>query len=361
MIYASTGQPFEARMVNGPTGLFGTVGVRVLDNQGAIVTARHTTGIIEDPAGSGSYVANLTAPLTIGQFTVLWDTDPAGVASPVNSTVEDLVVVSGASVQVIPGDPGDGTLPCSPWTTAATVKARYPDLAAALDADIDNAISIADDWLYQLSGRRFRGVCTRRVRPCRSSCGCWWSANGIYHWTGGIWSNGTDRCGCGCVASVRLVGPVREIVSVEIGGVLVDPDTYRVDNRVDLVRIAGNGGWPTCQNLDLPSGDPGTFEVVYRYGRIPPIAGVEAAIALAAEIYKSMHPGTGTCVLPAGVTQVVRQGVTINRKAVEDVTGALSALPLVAAFLAAYNPKRILRRPAVWSPDVQRPARRVGT
>jgi hypothetical protein len=99
MIAAAPGATFEASLQNAPTGLVGTIGVRIMDGQGATTTARTTTGIVETPAGSGIYVATLTAPTTAGTYQVVWDT---GSVTPSTTAVDDLIVTSTASAVSVP-------------------------------------------------------------------------------------------------------------------------------------------------------------------------------------------------------------------------------------------------------------------
>ena len=96
IVTAST--DFEAVTQLG-TGLTGTVGVRIRDNEGADALARTTTGISEDIAGSGIYTVTLTAPADAGQYTIVWD--DAG--APISYAIEELLVVATATVGVIGG------------------------------------------------------------------------------------------------------------------------------------------------------------------------------------------------------------------------------------------------------------------
>lgn len=89
---------YEAMFAAGVTGLVGTVALGLLDNQGAIVDALDTAGIIETPAGSGIYAATRTAPDTQGQYTLLWSLD--GTTAPSELSIDELVVTGSA-----PGDP----------------------------------------------------------------------------------------------------------------------------------------------------------------------------------------------------------------------------------------------------------------
>lgn len=99
MTYAQPSTAFEARVNGFASGLTGTVGVQIRDNIGGVSVARTTSGIAEDPAGSGSYVATLTAPADAGQYTVFWD---GGVVSPSTTASEELVVNALGAAPVAP-------------------------------------------------------------------------------------------------------------------------------------------------------------------------------------------------------------------------------------------------------------------
>jgi hypothetical protein len=163
-----------------------------------------------------------------------------------------------------------------------------------------------------------------------------------------------DRCGCGITRRVRLAGiPVLSVEEVKLDGDVLDPADYRLDAGGWLSRV--DSGWPICQATGLPDSEPGTFSVSYTWGARPPLAGREAAKALAAEFYLACNASTD-CVLPSGVQSVTRQGISYVRQ--EMSSEAALGIPAVDLFLSTYNPKGLRRRPAVWSPDIQQPARR---
>lgn len=89
--YEITSEVFHARVDSFETGLAGTIGVQILNSSGTAVVARTTAGIVENPAGSGSYLATLTAPADAGDYTIFWDN---GSISPSTTTGEQLVVSS---------------------------------------------------------------------------------------------------------------------------------------------------------------------------------------------------------------------------------------------------------------------------
>jgi hypothetical protein len=136
------GASFEAVADGFATGLTGTIGVRVTDNQGATTIARVTAGVAEYPAGSGIYAKTLTAPSTAGQYSIVWD-DTSSYAT------DELVVTSSAALSVT------GSL----YVTRDEVKtaASLSSLDYA-DADIDracDAVSRALDEVCRGKGSHF--------------------------------------------------------------------------------------------------------------------------------------------------------------------------------------------------------------
>jgi hypothetical protein len=94
MIYARPADTFDATTNGAPTGLTGTLGVRVIDQPaGATMLARTTAGISEQPPGSGIYSVTLIAPAIAGSYLVVWDT---GGATPVYASEE--LQVAGVTV-----------------------------------------------------------------------------------------------------------------------------------------------------------------------------------------------------------------------------------------------------------------------
>ena len=264
---------------------------------------------------------------------------------------------------------------CTDWITGADV-AVCCDVDASDTTVFDAAAIQAQELLFELSARRFTGICEQQVRPCWSTCSCGWQvlSRGYVVWNpnlawGGPWYGGwtcdENSCGCQPLSKVPLAGYVRDIVEVQIHDEIVDPDTYRVDRHRWLVRTRVDAddvespSWPGCQNLDLPVGEPGTWAVTYTWGEDVPSLGVAAAAELACEFYKFC--AGQECRLPVGTTRVQRLGVTIEKtaftawgwttgKRAGQIKGWNTGLPLVDAFLNAYNPGGLPRVPVIWSP-----------
>jgi hypothetical protein len=273
--------------------------------------------------------------------------------------------------------------PCNAWITSEEALACCA--AAGTDAALlDSAAIAASQILYELSGRQFNGICIEDdYRPCADGCSCWdrWlpavsmSGQSSWGWSGfgwGYWGWGwgwgysgcvDDLCHCGALSRALLNGyPVTEILEVKIDGVVLDPEEYRLDGNRFLTRMADGSNnaqfWPACQRLDLDSDQPGTWSVSYEYGIAPPMDAILAAEQLTCQLYLACAGGGagGTeCRLPAGVTKIVRQNVTIEFApflawALRNGSWA-TGLSLVDAFLSTRNPRNLRGRPSVWSPD----------
>lgn len=333
-----TGAPLELIVTGYVTGLVGVVGVEVSDGQGNVVIPRTTAGIIEAPAGSGIYAVTLTAPAEPGTYTVTWDDG----GTPAIYAVEQIQVTATGLPELDAGTASTG--PCQAWADTNAVGGRCAGEPVALTS----ALLMASDVLYQLSGRRFPGVCSATVRPVGAGGRC---LGDFARWRGLMSDPSTPR-GCAAYDRVKLAGyPVRAVDEVRLDGQVVPPSSYALEGGRWLVRRLPDG-WPSCQRLDRPAGEVGTWTVTYRFGQEPPVAGRLAAIALACELAKAS--AGQPCDLPAHVQAVVRQGVTMRRNAAtlfgQDGT---SGLPEVDAFLAAYRSTGT-RRAAIISPDTPR-------
>jgi hypothetical protein len=358
-------QSFEVVAYPFESGLVGTIGVRV-DQSGANIVARTTAGIIEFPAGSGIYKADITVG-QVGVVEVVWDNGNA-VLEPGDYAVEEIEIVA-QDLAPTPVVVSGGQV-CNAWVSSDAVLDCCDSAAAALGSDtqpMDQYALAATEILWMASGRQFAAGCEVTVRPCEPDCGCGLQRlpqGTLIGWEGYEWV-GRD-CGrirdCCHMSRVLLSGyPVREISQVKIDGVPLDASEYRLDEARWLTRLADGDGdrqyWPGCQRMDLPDTEAGTFAVTYTYGADPPALGVLAASELACELWSACSDGE--CRLPAGVTQTVRQGVTHTMGLVaEFITSGKTGLTLVDSFIAAYGQQH--RRPAVWIPGRHGYARPVG-
>lgn len=230
--------------------------------------------------------------------------------------------------------------PCSPWVTGDDLVACPScDVASSDPAVFDEAARTASAILFRLTGQKFTGGCERTIRPApRDPC---------HHWRGpapyGGWVSVWDPWrvglwGCGGSPFLDLYGaPVREVTEVLIGGVVLDPASYRLDQGHVLTRMDGHN-WPSCQNLALPTTEAGTFQVSYRWGADVPQAGIDAAIQLGCEVAKLCSGQDADCDLPANVQSVIRQGVSYTLAPQQDrVLTKPVGLDMVDLFIQVYG------------------------
>lgn len=218
--------------------------------------------------------------------------------------------------------------------------------------------------LWAATGRQF-GLCEITVRPC----GMKRCSDGGLDFFGSSWSGGTwvpyifngNWFNCGCPGAcccdprcqVRLMGPVASVTEVSIGGVIVDPATYRVDDNHWLVRTEGEC-WPTCADLDSDLSDS-TFEVTYERGTPVPSFLLAAAATYACEWGKACT-GAADCRLSNRVTSIARQGINIEMASPSDfLDDGFTGLWEVDTIIVALNPFRRKSRARIWAPELNVP------
>lgn len=230
----------------------------------------------------------------------------------------------------------------------------------------ERADALAVQTIRILTARRVGG-CPITVRPCATRCvpsgyitaspvGGTFVGTGPHINASGAWVNscgcGSD-CSCGALSQVRLQGPVGFINQVQVDGEVLDPSRYRLDDGVWLVRTDGEN-WPACQDMEAEVGEPDTFAVTYLNAHLVDASGLYAAGILACEYAKACLGAA--CRLPAGVTEVTRQGVryAINQ---DLFTNGSTGIREVDAYVYRYNPTRSPFTSRVISPDIPRPRR----
>lgn len=363
-----------------------TITFKIRGPDGTLYTYVYLTDVQVTKLETGVYECAFGIPPEWGQYHY----EAVGTGTCEATLVGEFYVVA-SSVDIPVEPPGPILGPCQTWIEGEDLVALC-GANAEDDAQLLDAIAVSVSMLaYNASGRQYGGLCERTVRPCGDpQNGCWtynWGA-GIYAWWG--WGAGYGwgwygppmglggsqagpLCGCSPLSRVKLSGyPVREIVEVKINGDVL-PATYddgspqyRLDGWTWLTRMndPAAGGtdarWPSCQVLALDDTEQGTFSVTYKYGVAPPPMGILACEQLACEFYAAFKGGD--CQLPNNVTKIVRQGLTQER--ITPLAAALrtGATGIIAwdSFLADSNPNGLRRRPAVYSPDVQPYAPRVG-
>lgn len=258
--------------------------------------------------------------------------------------------------------------PCDTWPIEWTC-----DLSAQNPAVTGLAVATATEVLWGLTGMRF-GLCNVTLRPCRRDCytgrmyddyGPSWEA-GYYPQPaliGGLWFNlvcgsCAGTCSCGHVSEFVLPAPVHEILEIKIDGTPMVTGSYRLDNNRIVIRTDGED-WPRCNDLSKDDTEEDTWSVTATYGEVVPEGAKLAMGQLACEILRAA--AGGDCKLPAGLQQLVRQGVTISYPDVGELfRQGRTGLYLVDMFVSTWNPYNLRQRSRVY--NVDRPTvRRAGT
>lgn len=241
------------------------------------------------------------------------------------------------------------TLDCVPYEPDTSCCADWSSYPSGVS---EWAKAMAWSALRTLTAGRV-GNCPVVMRPCLSApCNeCATDAWMHPHIRDGYWINsvcGSPRCSCARLCEIAFPGPVAEVLEVSWSGSTIPLSAFRIDNGNLLVRQDGEC-WPSCQRMDLPLGEPCTLGVTYVPGLVPGIAGLWAAGVLACEFAKAC---TGAkCRLPASVTSISRQGVSMDI----DTglwAGGLTGIREVDAYILSVNPNQLAIAPMVWSPDI---------
>lgn len=227
------------------------------------------------------------------------------------------------------------------------------------------AIEMAVGFLWGATGRRY-GVCLVTVRPGQGrfiaaeaylAYPVWPGQQPVVagpYLFGGTWYNLPSGCSSACCGSagcaIVLRGPVASVDEVQIGDEVIPASAYRVDVASGawlLVRTDGEC-WPGCQNMAANEGEEGFFSVTYGAGRTPPNMLLIAAGLLACEYGKFLS--SGSCGLPARMTSLTRQGVTVEVEPPDPDEGR-TGIKLVDDVIATLNPSGLKSPPIVLSPD----------
>lgn len=321
-------------------------------------TVLAVTGTFDNPS-LGTYIYQWGVPinLPIGQYSVTW-----------TGFVGDLPIAAQETITVV--SPGDGTYVPGSCQTWPFILPRSCDLSTASPEITGIALEAAQDMLYLLSGQRF-AQCAVTLRPCREECygngwgwgwrADWWGGwDGNYGYPfpmnlgGGNWINlGCGSCGSNCsctpISETYLPGPVASIVEVKVDGVVLTPGVdYRVDDYRKLVRLGGV--WPFCNDLNKADTEPGTWVVTAVYGEPVPALGQLAVGELMCSFIGFLVGED--CELPAGITDLSRQGITMAfANASEDLTQMFARYPKTYLFLKTYNPYNLQSRAKAFDLD----------
>lgn len=377
---------------NFPSGLFGadilleaasTGATGDAGNSAIVIAAFNPAALVDNPAGLAAVgVGALDLSSLLSQ--------PAGLASvgvaafDATATVSVTGFASTADIAVTAHGPGgsataDGlgiaSIGVTAYNAAASNMTRMPTDFSPCDWDpiqccvwptgseavTGYARQSATEVLWQKSGQRY-GLCEITIRPCRRSCGSgsWPFMDRWYEWSGGMWPrpllyNGLwfnvacggcpGGCSCTSLEEVLLPGVVSSVSQVKVDGVILSSSSYRLDDNQLLVRTDG-GSWPHCQDMAAADTQPGTWSVTFTFGEVPPVIGRQAVGQLMCALARECMGED--CRLPANVTSLVRQGVSIELEA-----DFLKRFNMVNLFLDYANPAGLIAAPGIYDPDAQ--------
>lgn len=208
----------------------------------------------------------------------------------------------------------DRTGPCEPWCTWEEVSACNDGADAASSGQREYAIDLASEILFNVTGRRYTGVC----QTTRSLCYACFTCRPFV-------------CTCEPANAVDLGRlPVWGAWDVVVGGVTLDPTAYTIIDRRWLTRLDGDV-WPSGGDVT----DPDAFRLTLASGHLVPLGGRRAAALFASEIALGCLDDDA-CQLPQRVNTIVREGTTYvvldSLKMIED---ARTGIPMTDLWVAA--------------------------
>lgn len=243
--------------------------------------------------------------------------------------------------------PGPSTEPPT-WVAPADLVGCVPCDTTVDLLEVSRAVT---EWLFQLSGRRYK---QRRVlvRPSLSESSCAWSLGWMGNWTEmpHAWLTADEH-------ALQLSGPVQNVIAVKVDGYDLDPgNVLLIDGRY-LYRLDNDGNrllWPIGQRPDQADTEIGTCSVLYTWGQPIPPGGTIAARAWACYLGNQLHTlqSSGSCGMTDRVTQLVTQGVTLSRLSAFDfLTAGKTGIEIVDTWINATNPNGLRRPATITSPD----------
>lgn len=331
--------------------------VSIVDPNGATIIDLDTPTRVG--LGHYQYLYAVAGDALEGAWEVRWYGLINGVQ--VGPVAEGFTVAAGGAI--VPGTPSPNQT-CSAWATHEDAPADCANYEIDTD-ELDTWMGIATDILWNLTRRRWSGICSDAVRPQAQ----WKKWDGPPAWWPSLLAQGAQapwgfctchrgrETGCARVPELRLPrGPViPETISVMLDGA---PFTeFRLDDSRWLVRTDGHG-WPCCQNLLADDSEPNTFSVAYQFGSRPPAAGVKMAALYGCQLTLAAA-GSSACKLPARVVRVSRQGTTSSMtEPATLIEKGQVGLPIVDTWIAAVNKGNASRRATLIVPGRGRPHRR---
>lgn len=220
----------------------------------------------------------------------------------------------------------------------ALVWLKSMDLADPTSMHAEDAVRFASEVLFALSGEKYTGIQTVTENYTADNFAALQPSPVIIN---GSIRNAPLQQGA---RNLRLRHkPIRNVISIEVDGVVMDPNTYDIRNHAYLVKRDG-----TPWILDSITG----LTITYVHGTKIPAAGKAAAIRLANE-FVLLKEGSDECTLPSRITtSISRQGETISvLDPLSFFSDGKTGVYDIDLFLAAVNPTKAKKRSRVFSVD----------
>lgn len=224
----------------------------------------------------------------------------------------------------------------------------------------DEAVQVASNLLWAMSGRKYTGVTTvteryictlrnNRMGPSEKTNSPVLFGGDVYNIPASDYDEYSELTSDGLSPDSRIKlrgGPVTKVHAVRNRiGKIIDPSSYYLVDKSTLHVRAGTP-WTPCNT-----------EVTYSYGIPVPVAGRMAARKLALE-FARLWSGDEDCELPQRVTSISRQGVSYtiidNQEFIDELRTGMYEIDL---FLKVVNPDNARRKAKVFSTDRPRARR----
>lgn len=227
-------------------------------------------------------------------------------------------------------------------------------VACDTTVDLLEVCRAVTEWLFQLSGRRYK---QRRVmvRPTLNAGACGWQLGWLGEW--GMTPASFEAWVLADEYALQLAAPVQQIIAVRVDGQDLDPGNVTLVDGRYLFRLDNNGNrmpWPISQRPEASDNLPGTCSILYAWGQPVPAGGTIAARAWACWLASQLAKltGGGDCAIPDRVTQLVTQGVTLSRLSAFDfLESGKTGVDLVDTWINTVNPNGLRRPATIVSPD----------
>jgi hypothetical protein len=216
---------------------------------------------------------------------------------------------------------------CTDWLQPEDICADEENIELA-----QAMVNAATSWVFRATCSQFTGICTSEIRPASTGIRRCGSSINMPFFTGDRLTVAADSGPVRMDLTPWVPGVIREIDAVFVDGDVIDPENYWLANGRWLVPLEDGLLWPwPTQNLNLPSTEDSTWEVLVTHGNPPPAEILEATADLARELLAKCTGGA--CNLPDNATSLTKDGMSIQLSVPTD---GKTGLPFVDSVMMLY-------------------------